>query len=502
MRNFQVFIQVCFRSWTGFAVLAIAGCSDQAMIFSKERTFDYRDGVSHDDSSRAPDLNVLSVTGSTAASCSLTSTSSTCQAVVLSVSPMVPLLRHSSRAPEYGGEIVVTFLSPVKNVTVSSRGALKCSGSNGVLVASDSIGRTLAPVSMRLEDPSDCGFDDVTFGTVAATAVDVLVSSITIRPPTPFVFEVPIDGQSSVEGRVTLQYTISVGVAPGLQMLCVPVDVERGSSVTCTMSGVGGAVLTNPRWSFDGPTLGNLVSRPISYPSSGTDPEAKTWSGIIVAPGMVTAFADVSGRAEKVEVSLTVRPRPWRANGLLSPRMNVTQLGQGTRPAFPLVASDLGMAYLNIELPRCSLPQCVFLTSGPNRGLGYYTSPPLQLKEYSVEINELALAPNSAWRNSFAASRANGRCSRAEVDALNLRELVAKHEGTDPDTQRDSHTRIFRDALDTAGVRLMETAVIGVYPTPSDLLAQVMSIAFRDASQIDVANSPRNPVRIVGCTLF
>lgn len=83
---------------------------------------------------------------------------------------------------------------PVKSITVSSGqmgDAILCSGDYGRLVAFDSVYNLLGDVPLSLIDPSDCGYDGVTFGATATiTSSSAAISSILLFPMSPTSFPV------------------------------------------------------------------------------------------------------------------------------------------------------------------------------------------------------------------------------------------------------------------------------------------------------------------------
>jgi hypothetical protein len=289
---------------------------------------------------------------------------------------------------------------------------------------------------------------------------------------------------------------------PRLDVDCDPAVVERGKSVTCSMRVTGGQTPKEPEWTFDSPGLSADLGGQIRYPYSDGDSASTTWSGTMVVSGSVSGSALIDGKRVADTARVEVTPRQWRAQNVLAQPRNVSFGGQGPLPPLPPVESELGRAVMNANLIRCGAAgsSCQFVSSGPNKSLGYYLSPPLRL-DLLVYLNDSALATNSAWRQSFGSSRVDGRCSRTDIDSPNLRDLVAQHEGLNPDVHRNSHTRIYRDVMDTLGVTLLETAVIGVVPGVDSLLTRARNAALHESQTIDAPNSTRNPF-VLPCRLF
>ena len=69
------------------------------------------------------------------------------------------------------------------------------------------------------------------------------------------------------------------------------------------------------------------------------------------------------------------------------------------------------------------------------------------------------------------------------------------HEGTEPDNQPNSHTRVFRDFVDSLGISMIEAAVWGVLPSPNDIIAEIDSRA-RAHSSFAIDSTGRNPLSL------
>ena len=412
---------------------------------------------------------------------------------------------------ECGGAVTATLsvvIPSVGNGTFQSFGGTNASRRMEIFFSSP-----VSSVTVTIHDPT-FGGNSVNAINAAGALIDSKAFTGNNQPgvyssDTRMVSATPLGGQIS---RVVLipadadyvAYSFSFRLGEvEFTVMCLPSSVERAQMVTCEMKVSGGSALTAPEWEFDSPAISQDLPRPIRYPgASGSDAPSATWSGIMAVSGTVKGSVTVSGRRVSEQATITVTSRPWRASGVLAARPAVVYLGQGSHPPIPLVSTDLGHAYFSAPVLTCSDARrgCVSISSGPNRGLIFSSAFPLSLG-LEVSINETALASNSTWRQSFPSSRINGRCSRSDVDGVNLRDLIVQHEGLNPDIHPNSHTRIFRDAMDSTGVTIMEAAVVGLVPSFDDLVTQAYDAAYKDAKQIDDSTSLRNPARLP-CRLF
>ena len=133
------------------------------------------------------------------------------------------------------------------------------------------------------------------------------------------------------------------------------------------------------------------------------------------------------------------------------------------------------------------------MSEGPNTGFYYYTAQPLAFVTWEVSVNAVATTPGSAWWNSFPTSTSGNRCTRAQLGPL--RGLIAEHEGTQPENQPNSHTRVFRDVVDTLGISMIEAAVWGVEPSPCEIVRQINFQAKAHSSK-QVDSTSRNPLTL------
>ena len=137
-----------------------------------------------------------------------------CGSAVPAVVPPVPWLQHSGQARDPGEieqrePIHITFPdTAVWAITLTSTGALKCTGTYGRLVGFRD-GVQVTQADNALIDPSDCGEDDVTIGVQGQLPPDVHIDSLVIEGVDPWQFAV----LGECCGRALLKYTIQFVVA-------------------------------------------------------------------------------------------------------------------------------------------------------------------------------------------------------------------------------------------------------------------------------------------------
>lgn len=137
-----------------------------------------------------------------------------CGSSVPGVVPRVPWLQHSGQARDPGEieqrePINIAFGdTAVWAITLTSTGALKCTGTYGRLVGYRD-GVQVTQADNVLIEPGDCGADDVTYGVQGQLPPDVHIDSLVIEGVDPWTFEV----LGECCGRALLKYTIQFAVA-------------------------------------------------------------------------------------------------------------------------------------------------------------------------------------------------------------------------------------------------------------------------------------------------
>ncbi len=228
-------------------------------------------------------------------------TISGCESSVPSVAPEVPWLQHSGEARDPGEieqrlPIHIKFPAPVRTITLSSTGALKCTGTLGRIVGFRN-NVQVGEADNTLIDPADCGDDDVTYGVQGSLPLDLDIDSLVIEGVDPWTFLVG----GVCCGRALLKYTVNY--EPGPSLVCD--TVTRGQSTTCRVNSVVQAVTG---WEFAGklePKVGAQADT-VRVTSAST---SMTWVGTAVLSGIVSAFVVWRGAADTVTAPLVVLNR-------------------------------------------------------------------------------------------------------------------------------------------------------------------------------------------------
>lgn len=287
---------------------------------------------------------------------------------------------------------------------------------------------------------------------------------------------------------------IRYAVASKLRVTCTPNSVTRSDEIRCAMRAPAPSTVEAISWRFENPQVDTEVH--LVYPEYGETPDT-VWAGPLVIGGTVWGFGKVDGAADSAQASVSGRSRPWRQTFPTGPRPTVSYLGQGALPPVPLDGSKFGKTEITLDLQLCRDPFCKRVDRGPNRKLKYYLSLPYYYKQFDVSINIIALAPGSWWRNSLPSTRQNGRCSRSDVASIGLFSMIEQHEGRNPDVHVNSHTRVFRDVVDTIGPTIIEAAIDGVIPRPDSLVSLLSAAADAESRRVvdDTSAGGRNPLK-------
>jgi hypothetical protein len=207
-------------SMTVLGALLLAGCAREPV--QPDRAHSLADGVS-----RAESLAIMgqfraaitaALSSSDENSCTLTwaapDSVRQCGSPVPAVVPRIPWLQHSGQARDPGEieqrePINIAFGdSAVWAITLTSTGALKCTGTYGRLVGFRD-GVQVTQADNVLIEPGDCGADDVAFGVQGQLPLDVHIDSLVVEGVDPWTFEV----LGECCGRALLKYTIQFAVA-------------------------------------------------------------------------------------------------------------------------------------------------------------------------------------------------------------------------------------------------------------------------------------------------
>lgn len=203
-----------------FLAVAVTACDSGTLQPDSTLLARLADGVSPAESlaigNQLAAQTTAAATSSTNQTCTLAwsapGTIADCRAPLPTVVPTVPWLQHSGEARdpgeiEYRDPIHIVFADSVYGITLSSTGALKCTGTYGRLVAFRN-GVQVAEADNALIDPTDCGADDVTYGVRGNLPPAIQIDSLVIEGVNPWTF--PVFGECC--GRALLKYTIQFSV--------------------------------------------------------------------------------------------------------------------------------------------------------------------------------------------------------------------------------------------------------------------------------------------------
>ena len=199
--------------------------------------------------------------------------------------------------------IVGVVSGPVRSVSVTGNGAIKCTGTYGTIIGYDALGVELGRQPLALIDPNDCSTpanpDDVTYGASGTlTVTNATIARFDITPMSPLEFPV-----FDLIGHASATYTIALGSAPSISVVCTPSSVVRASStpVACSASASGGALVVTG-WTF---TPDDAQAGVVSSAQTST-----FWTGMAVASGGVTVQGTVGGVVANSETGrITVAAR-------------------------------------------------------------------------------------------------------------------------------------------------------------------------------------------------
>ena len=329
-----------------------------------------------------------------------------CSAPVPAVVPAVPWLQHSGQAVDPGEieqrePINIKFPGTVVAVTLSSTGALKCSGTLGRMVGYRNNVQVVQADNVLIE-PSDCGEDDVTYGVQGQLPPDVDIDSLVIEGVDPWTFEV----LGNCCGRARLNYTIQYQQDTTFHigsLTCTPSPVVRANTVNCNATWSPSQIAAGEilfEWVFQGDSIrvfpaANAKPYDPPPPVDSTAQGMSGWSGPAVLGGRVSLRATWQGDVDSVATQIVVSPRTGQLWGDLPFSFDATvrdivtdstkTLAQQPSP----MANDTtkGLAGLNVDSVTNSGQMAQVIKGwpieaavaavpfGPNQGYGYFSAP-------------------------------------------------------------------------------------------------------------------------------
>ncbi|MGH7530552.1 MAG: hypothetical protein ACREMN_09250 [Gemmatimonadales bacterium] len=271
------------------------------------------------------------------------------------------------------------------------------------------------------------------------------------------------------------------GGAP-LHLSCVPEQVQRAQTVTCTASGEpSDATIVIQQWRF---TPDDTRLRPIER-SMGQD--ELTWSGPMVTSGTVTVNGTVNGQAGEATAHIAVTDRgPLTATFETPPVTDDDDMSE--RPY--QVAGERGLHHIGhihsanhfLRFPG----RLAVIGQGPNGGLGYYTANPYD-PSWKIHINLSQLQANSdlahLQRESAPAFERTVSCLRSQLPRLVG--TIELHEGST--MHPNSHAGRYAAKFNELAGPIIERLVIQDDPDAetSAALEPVITAASTEADKTD-----------------
>jgi hypothetical protein len=241
---------------------------------------------------------------------------------------------------------------------------------------------------------------------------------------------------------------LTVVWAEGVDLtLSCPSTVVRADPAVCTASAPRAFTLQVVGWSFRPTEIDTVLQR------EGVAPTDTTWSGLMVASGLVRVHALVNGALDSASAAIVVTPRDWS-------KLEVRFLVEDYSLINPLPERPTRLGQLGNFEPFADAyfptghPDLV--TEGLNAGFYFFTEVPVEALA-RIRINRVALDANSAFylrQRPNSAGGAPGMCRRQDV--VPFRPLVEAHEGLGLELL--SHAGVYKSELN----RLVPHATEGV----------------------------------------
>lgn len=177
-------------------------------------------------------------------------------------------------------------------------------------------------------------------------------------------------------------------------------------------------------------------------------PDSLTWTGPVVATGIVTVTASIDGSPlDSASAQLTVRARAWTKDSILRFPSAPKEVGQGWLPPMPEEVHDLGQIrwwWVNSDVAADTLFR-VLITEGPNAFVYFLRKMTPVLDSIHVAYNEIALSKNSAFYllqeedNPSRIFNGSNPCFRSDVVSEDTKRKILAHEGTKWELNPVSH---------------------------------------------------------------
>jgi hypothetical protein len=217
---------------------------------------------------------------------------------------------------------------------------------------------------------------------------------------------------------------------PAIDVNCTS-EVVRGGDVVCTASSNQGTPVLSV-WAFEADEAGfdnSFITPPLPL----------NWNGKMIASGKVIARGKVNGvDATQGELYIKVNPR---TNFASEPTIYILEVASAL-PSNPIQFFELGQTNYHVGL---SIPGYDLLEGGPNHGMSYMTSMPVE--NIAIQINRQAFGSSHAFPMGHTTSGSDGNCPRFRI--FDLQDTVVVHEGLGPGPSPRSHAYLYKEYFNT-----------------------------------------------------
>jgi hypothetical protein len=280
------------------------------------------------------------------------------------------------------------------------------------------------------DDPPQTGYQVVTAKVSGAMQRDSVL--VTVLPKLVLTCK-NANGETDANGGTTVVRAQSVSCRASLAPL--------GSTESITVS--DWTFVSHDRW----------IVRRRSDVDPSFSPDSLSWTGPMVATGVVTVFASVSGsRSDSTSAQVTVQPRRWNGDSIPRFPPRPTVVGQGWLVDRPRLPGDLGQVRWrwreNDVVDSAAFHELI--SDGPNAFVYYLKSMPPVLDSIRVAYNQIALARNSAFHllqepdNPARVFSAANPCFRSDVISTDTKDKILAHEGAQWELNPLSHAGLMR----------------------------------------------------------
>ncbi|MBI2408707.1 MAG: hypothetical protein HYV19_10445 [Gemmatimonadetes bacterium] len=269
---------------------------------------------------------------------------------------------------------------------------------------------------------------------------------------------------TALVGGAIQRDSILITVLPKLMLTCKNSNGEtdsnggttvvRAQSVSCraALAPEGSTQrITVSDWTFVSHDRWIVRKRSDVDPTFSNDSLA--WTGRMVATGVVTVFAAVSGsQSDSASARITVHPRRWNGDSIPRFPPRPTVVGQGWLVDRPRLPGDLGQVRWrwreNDVVDSAAFHELI--SEGPNAFVYYLKAMPPVLDSIRVAYNQVALARNSAFHllqepdNPARIFSAANPCFRSDVISAETKDKILAHEGTNWELNPPSHAGLMR----------------------------------------------------------